>query len=134
MNYNLNQYSNQPHISGGYGVFGAEVMTRRYEHSVSTKNNLSLIHPISGDTNNEVEITLYPNPANGSVFISSTQLLDNAKIELFAINGVLVHSCAVSANAGYLYQLNITMLKAGIYYCRVTTIEGKQINSKLVVY
>ena len=87
MKYNtLLEIANQDYISGGYGVFGAEVMTRRYEHSVSTKNNLSLIHPIGSYTNNEAEITLYPNPANGSVFISSTQLLDNAKVELFAIN------------------------------------------------
>ncbi len=127
--------ANQDYISGGYGVFGAEIMTRRYEQAVSVKNNLSLIHPIgSDDTNNESDIALYPNPANGNVLINSTQLLDNATVELFSINGTLVSICTVSANSGYTYQLNISMLKAGIYYCRVTTLEGKQMNSKLVVY
>lgn len=135
MNHYVNQYSNQSHIQGGYGVFGAEIMTRRYEQAVSVKNNLSLIHPIgSDDTNNESDIALYPNPASGCVFINSTQLLDNATVELFSINGTLVSSCTVCANSGYTYQLNISMLKAGIYYCRVTTLDGKQMNSKLVVY
>jgi len=127
--------ANQDYISGGYGVFGAEIMTRRYEQAVTAKNKISPIRPlVSDNSNNETEITLYPNPANGNVMINSTQLLDNATVELFAINGTLVSSCTVSANSGYTYQLNISMLKAGIYYCRVTTLEGKQMNSKLVVY
>ncbi len=123
----------QNYISGGYGVFGAEVMTQRFEKNKSDKNQLNY-HPILTPNNHENEITLYPNPANGSVFINSTQILDNAKVELFSIDGTLVYGCSVASNSGKAYQLNISMLKAGIYYCRVTTLEGKQINCKLIVY
>ena len=127
MNNYLNQI-NQSHIQGGYGVYTAWVMLSRSEQNDVIKPK-SIVKPLGNNI-----IALYPNPANGSVFISSTQLLDNAKVDLFSINGTLVYSCNVSANSGYSFQLNIAMLKAGIYYCRVTTLEGKQMNSKLVVY
>ena len=123
----------QDYSIGGYGVFGAEVMTQRFEKNKSDKNQLNH-HPILIPNNHENEITLFPNPANGSVFINSTQILDNAKIELFSIDGTIVYGCFIASNSGKNFQLNISMLKAGIYYCRVTTLEGKQLNCKLIVY
>lgn len=123
----------QDYISGGYGVFGAEVMTQRFEKNKSDKNQLNY-HPILTPNNYENEITLYPNPATGCVFINSTQILDNAKVELFSIDGTLVYGCFITSNTGNTYQLNVSMLKSGIYHCRITTISRKQLHSKLIVY
>lgn len=131
--FTLLDIANQDYTSGGYGVFGAEVMTQRFENNRTNKNQLNFNH-ILISKNLESEITLYPNPAKGFVFIYSTQILDNAKVELFSIDGTLVYGCSVASNSGKTFQLNISMLKAGIYYCRVTTLEGKQLNSKLIVY
>lgn len=123
----------QEYISGGYGVFGAEVMTNRFEKSKSDKNQLNY-HPILTPNNHENEITLYPNPATGVVNISSLISLDNALIGIYTITGKSVLNLVVGANAGNLYTLNITGLKQGIYYCKIILSTGKNFNKKLIIY
>lgn len=125
--------ANQDYTSGGYGVFGAEVMTQRFEKNKTDKNQLNYHHIFLPD-NHENEITLYPNPANGVVNISSLISLDNALVGIYTITGKSVLSLVVGANAGNLYTLNITGLKQGIYYCKIILSTGKNFNKKLIIY
>ena len=131
--YTLLDIASQEYVNGGYGVFGAEVMTQRFENHLSSKNQFNYRQINLPDSNNN-EIILYPNPAKELIFIYSNQKLDNAKVELFSVNGTLVYDCYIVSNSEGMYLLNISTLKSGIYFCIVRTLEGKQFSTKLIVY
>ncbi len=73
-------------------------------------------------------ISVYPNPANQYVTLSSTNMLD--KIELFNVTGTLLLSEKAS---GTTYQLDLSTLATGVYFITVSGNKAGAIRKKIVV-
>ncbi len=68
--------------------------------------------------------TIYPNPANHIVNISSDRSFE--KIEVFSITGKKVYS------ENYIQAIPVSPLKSGIYILKVISNDGKIITRKLI--
>jgi hypothetical protein len=76
--------------------------------------------------NNELnKLNLYPNPiTNGVVSFESPVKLNNAKLEIFSLNGKVVFSKNLISNAGDLILINMpTDLESGQYLIKVSSKE-----------
>jgi hypothetical protein len=73
-------------------------------------------------------IGVYPNPANASVIIQSSTLLE--KVELITVTGQIILNERIS---GTQHQLDLTDIANGVYFVTVYTAEQKVVRKKLVV-
>jgi hypothetical protein len=83
-------------------------------------------------TNNEVTILTYPNPATNEVRITIPANWQNKKVvyELFSVNGQTAKKIE-NANSSQTESVNITSLKSGIYMVRVSC-NGETAQQKIV--
>lgn len=72
---------------------------------------------------------LYPNPTNGIVNISNSELLKS--ISILSIEGRLMLNKALPENSKS-YELDITNYKNGLYIVNIETISGKTLTKKLI--
>jgi hypothetical protein len=63
----------------------------------------------------KMELLVYPNPANDEIFITSNEILQNASIRIFDINGKLVISKQLTQNT-----VNISTLAKGAYVLQLS--------------
>ncbi|EGV42189.1 T9SS type A sorting domain-containing protein [Bizionia argentinensis JUB59] len=77
---------------------------------------------------NVVAFSIYPNPASGSINISSN-LNQKTKLAVYNITGKLVLSNTISFGEN---RLNISSLSSGVYLMRVST-PAKTITKKLII-
>lgn len=78
---------------------------------------------------NAMELSVYPNPSNGTVFIQERAVgqLKNANIKVFDLSGRCVHQ-----QSGYRGLLHLKTLNAGVYLLRVDT-ETVSFTNRLVL-
>ncbi|MCB9187579.1 MAG: T9SS type A sorting domain-containing protein [Flavobacteriales bacterium] len=78
---------------------------------------------------NAMELSVYPNPSNGTVFIQERTAgqLKNANIKVFDLSGRCVHQ-----QSGYRGPLHLETLNAGVYLLRVDT-ETVSFTNRLVL-
>jgi len=91
----------------------------------SVANDDSFLGRFSIDNNtnidkysNNLEVLIYPNPANNIVSIKTQDIIVNAKIEVFSISGQL--QLCDENKTGQLIEMNISNLSKGIYFIRMT--------------
>ncbi len=77
--------------------------------------------------NFEKDIQLYPNPTNGKVFIHTTTLTQEARIEVLNILGQVV-----ARNNRRTMQVDLSSLNNGLYFIRITD-KGHQLIKKIVL-
>ena len=75
--------------------------------------------PTFEDFLSEMQVTIYPNPTNGVLWIniSNTDIPQSAQIEIFAGNGLLIGKWK---DISPTYTMDITDQPAGIYFLRLT--------------
>lgn len=78
----------------------------------------------------DYKVTIYPNPTNQSIQISSPDYLID-QVNIYDLNGTLVYYTSVND-----YEVNIELtsyINPGIYYCGVTTKNNKQSFQKIIL-
>ncbi|MEI6823209.1 MAG: T9SS type A sorting domain-containing protein [Bacteroidota bacterium] len=123
----------QSTFTGGKGVYGARVILGI---DIDTLDNIlpkSLIHQdINKKMTGTSDIKVYPNPANNMLYIEFDNMTDGiAKVEFFDMTGKLHYSTSINTTLK-LQTLNISSIKVGIYYLRIST-TTKINNQKLVI-
>ena len=73
-------------------------------------------------------LVLYPNPVKDILSVSSSELIEH--IQIININGSVVKSVRAGLNH---FNINIEKLPAGLYFVRLTTIDGDIINKKIII-
>jgi hypothetical protein len=101
-----------PTITGQYAVVVSK--GRCSDTSNCVKVNFTDLKEISLNL-----ISLYPNPANETLFIKSNLPLTGTKVGIYSINGRLVDQFAINNSS-----LDISKLSSGIYYIRINTNFG----------
>ena len=119
----------------GIAVYQARAILYQFGYPIIT-NNCERLPQIVPPTQkrlrnpNDAEITLYPNPSSGLVYINinSEKLI---KIELFDVSGRLVFYKLL--NLSQKQELKIEGLKHGVYLYRIYDGETILKNGKLVI-
>lgn len=83
---------------------------------------------LSVERANATVFSIFPNPAKGTVTISSN-LEENTRLGIYDITGKLMHSNTISFGNN---RLNIGALSSGVYLMRVST-STKTVTKKLIV-
>ena len=115
MNHYVNQYSNQSHIQGGYGVFTAWVMLNR-----STQNEVikpkSIVKPLGNNT-----IGFYPNPAREQVTVTGASDVTFATI--YDIQGRELLRIG-NPSGSSIFTINTSKLSKGVYFITLININS----------
>lgn len=91
----------------------------------------SAISPeLNGATDSNEELTLYPNPTNEMLTVSSA---NGETIHVFDINGRVVHAQNINTQKETLLQLNVSAWESGIYLLAVTGENGSVKRKTFVV-
>jgi hypothetical protein len=117
----------------------ANLTTRNYPYQVSAIDNHGNVsawsNSVSVDaTCTDVDIArvtnfgIYPNPVANELYIDNAASI--ATIEIISMNGNVI--IANENNVQELISVNVTELTGGMYFVRMTTVEGKVVMSKFV--
>lgn len=90
---------------------------------------------IKNTVTEDVELNVYPNPANGKVTVNFTNNTENnAVLSLVNMNGQVVNVAQAHQknNSQEIFTIDTTPLAAGVYYCKVQ-LENKTSIRKLVI-
>jgi hypothetical protein len=82
--------------------------------------------PLSTDDNSIKKLSVYPNPANNYVKISTENII--SKVQLFNIIGKKVLETKSLKNN----SLNISSLKNGVYFLKIYDANNKTATKKLI--
>lgn len=104
------------------------VVLQGFQQPIAFNNNSKII-----SIEDNIDINIYPNPANSKVIITSTKELLNCKIELKNnIGGTIQIKTAENLTNGY--ELNCSNFPEGIYFLTVTdAINEISKTSKLII-
>jgi len=83
-------------------------------------------------TLDNVELDVYPNPANGKIYVSSNNYYSINKIEVYNIIGQKVQSFSFS-KAQNIYTLDISNLVKGTYFLQIQG-ESQTTLQKIIIY
>lgn len=83
-------------------------------------------------TLDNVELDVYPNPANGKIYVSSNNYYSVNKIEVYNIIGQKVQSFSFS-KAQNIYTLDISNLIEGTYFLQIQG-ESQTTPQKIIIY
>jgi hypothetical protein len=95
----------------------------------STGNNPSPLFPAS---NNDMMVSLYPNPTNGILFIDFGARKENMKITILNVMGQVVN-VVETEGASFGAALNLSENKPGVYIVRISDSNGNQVEKKVVL-
>lgn len=68
----------------------------------------------------------YPNPADDKVYLSSSENLIDAKVELYDLNGKM-YKTTFSPSSNNYGEIDVNHLESGVYMLRVTTTLGQEV-------
>ena len=104
------------------GTWGHSV----FRTATSTTNGIDVIPSASGI------VKVFPNPAKETLWLAGTDKLDgNKEINIYDLNGRMVIQKHFSALTEVL-ELDVSALKSGIYFCRITT-KDLSITKKIII-
>ena len=95
----------------------------------STFSDSITVGVVGVDEFNAINFTVYPNPTNGMVSITSSELNSGAMIEILDATGRMVSQSVMSGNQS---DLNVSSLESGMYFVRVRH-EGKTSTKQLII-
>ncbi len=121
---------NEVMVQSGLTV-GSTYYVRVYDYAHASANHLFNIC-VTGDIGTEVDalnanstFTVFPNPSNGDITISSRDLSGASVIEVMDMTGRVLHSENRTLAVGQAHQLNLAgRIASGSYIVRVLTTEG----------
>ena len=77
----------------------------------------------------ENELTLYPNPTTGSVYLQSSNSMDGHSIKVLDLNGKVVYSGAIQTGA----PVQLQNLDSGLYIYEVYNEESARVSQGKVI-
>ena len=95
-----------------------------------TPGNVSAITEVGLNDN---ELKIYPNPSNGTVFISSSVLTDISLIEVRNISGSLVENYRIDKNIVGTKELDLTSFPKGVYFISVYSEDERTVLTKKII-
>lgn len=108
-----------------YVINGTDETTNPLE--VTVNEDLTIVahfdfNDLVPENENNMGVTLFPNPSNGKVVASFAQSFDNVLINLININGQVVSSREIKEiTNGSQIEFNLDNLSDGLYYLQVTS-------------
>lgn len=87
-------------------------------------DTLSITSTLSNNDFLSSKLSVYPNPANNIVNISSTINATIGNVDMTDLNGRVIKSVKVNATEG---QISVSDLAAGVYMMRITTDQGSAV-------
>ena len=120
-----NVYHSSPYIHTRQDVLGVSVNSIAQAQQFTQLNlgavaTLAGIHGLSVPENEEVRITLYPNPAKNAVNILSED--DLQQIEVYNLLGQPIES--ITLNGGNKHIIDISNYASGIYFVKIASEKG----------
>ncbi|MEN9928759.1 MAG: hypothetical protein RLZZ231_680, partial [Bacteroidota bacterium] len=91
-------------------------------------DTLGFTSTLATDQFNNLEISVYPNPANDVVSVSNTTNAIISNVEMTDLNGRVVKNTSLNATEG---QINISDLSTGVYLMKVSSDQGS-ITKKII--
>jgi PKD repeat protein len=104
------------------------VMQAKNAHCISTYTDTLNLGPSLAETMSYSQMTVFPNPAEDKIIISSP-VEKIVKIELLSMDGRCLKSMNISANKA---ELSIKEMDKGIYLLKIKTMSNKLVNFKLL--
>jgi hypothetical protein len=128
-----------PGVSGNIfnpSVSGAGTFTITYTYTdpngcTATATNSITVSACVGvtETNAAQAVTIYPNPTNGTITVSISDVNGEVEMELTSLHGQVIYSDKTNiSNPEYVRQLDLAAESNGIYFLRVT------VNGRTEVY
>jgi hypothetical protein len=77
------------------------------------------------------DITIFPNPSNGIITISSSTENELMKVKILDVTGKVVYSKEVKNNASN--RIDVSSLKASIYFIEIQNSNNKTVRKKLII-
>jgi hypothetical protein len=113
-----------PEVDGEYAVIITESVT-----CSDTSNCISILGTGNNLFQNNIEISIYPNPNNGNFFVNLNQL-DGAEIIISNILGEQVFCSYLSQSER---QVNLSSCSEGVYFYQIKFNSGIVKNGKIVI-
>ncbi|MDQ3051570.1 MAG: T9SS type A sorting domain-containing protein, partial [Bacteroidota bacterium] len=79
----------------------------------------------------DITVRVYPNPSNGNFTLSFPVQGEAGNVEIYDVNGKLVHQEYVAAWSQF-KKLELTGMRKGIYFCKMKW-EGKERAVKIII-
>lgn len=94
--------------------------------------NKEVIQSVFNSTKQDVSLSMYPNPSNGSLFIELSGIkYEISKVQVFDITGKIVAVENVSKGTNY-YEMQNKNLNAGVYFVNVHLNDGSQATRRII--
>jgi hypothetical protein len=97
-----------------------DIIIRRFKfdlHNIENCPVVSVDHPNGSSGGSQNKIRIYPTPANESAVLEWTFDLQNeATIQVYNSQGILINRIPVSANEGYQKHIDTQSLETGVYF------------------
>lgn len=106
---------------------GAELQSNTYEYSdpIYFYTGEIITNVDNVQTGLESQVSIYPNPSNGSLNISSKAFITN--LHIVSLTGQKIKSFS------RVYSVSMDDLPNGIYLVKITLLDGEKIHSKVIV-
>lgn len=88
--------------------------------------------PLNPGNNNEMMVSLYPNPTDGILFIDFGSRKENMKITILNVLGQVIN-VVEAEGASFGAALNLSENKPGVYIVRIADSIGNQVEKKVVL-
>ncbi len=95
---------------------------------VGNTNGCVVVAGIEQVTTANEQITIYPNPNNGSFIIEPQNILSNVSCTIYDVNGKVVLSQTINGKT----KIDASSLREGVYNINMVSDEGV-INKRLVI-
>lgn len=121
-NTGIQEWIDMPNIYGGWGI-ACMLASDNSLYAISS-SNMTAYHyvpsQLTGINNAEhkMEVKIFPNPCTDYISIRTPETKDPATAFIYSNDGKLLYSYRLSGTEN---RLDLTALKSGVYYCRVTS-------------
>ncbi|NME69775.1 S8 family serine peptidase [Flammeovirga aprica] len=122
---NIDQYNPGYENRLGSGLIDAQ----KALDFLSSSNDSSSFRKNNSSVEDEIELTVYPNPASSEFKIYSEEYLDG-EIRIYSTNGQLVTSHKVNSKVS---EISVSDYKKGLYFIKIIDKKGKSILKKILV-
>lgn len=118
-------------VDGDTAVEGVWTVTATFDNECSNSSETVdftvVIDPSLSVNENEFDnLSVYPNPTSGKLFIGSSNNLDNAKVSIFDIAGrTLSNTVEAKHNSSNELSLNMAQLASGVYFVTIEDNDHK---------
>lgn len=120
-------------VAGGVPV-GTYPFTYTIDNGVCPPSSTTVEVIIANCTDvseNDMQVSLYPNPNNGNFFIVSDKS-EETSIVMTDIRGKVIYNVSTVVNAGAAFEINLNNVEAGMYMLNITSASGTKIMNVVI--